>query len=194
MVPEDWRLVKLAEVAEYRRGSFPQPYGLDEWYDDNNGTPFVQVYDVDTNFKLKPTTKRKISELAKAQSVFVPQGSLVLTIQGSIGRIAITQYDAYVDRTLLIFTGYRKPVNIYFFAHVVYLLFEIEKLKAPGGTIKTITKQALSSFKLALPPPRATAKNRRHTQHLGRGYREARATHQSQRKTQACPYAAAFDG
>ncbi len=35
--------------------------------------------------------------------------------------------------------------------YVVFLLFELEKRKAPGGTIKTITKEALSSFKLSLP-------------------------------------------
>ena len=52
---------------------------------------------------LKETTKNKISLLAAEQSVFVENGTLVITIQGSIGRIAKTQYDAYIDRTLLIF-------------------------------------------------------------------------------------------
>jgi type I restriction enzyme S subunit len=147
----DWEELKLGEVARFRRGSFPQPYGNPEWYDDEDGKPFVQVYDVAGNMRLKSTTKRKISVLAQSSSVFVPKGNVVLTIQGSIGRIALTQYDAYVDRTLLIFTGYIKEVNKQFFIYVIYLLFEIEKIKAPGGTIKTITKEALTSFKLDLP-------------------------------------------
>jgi len=147
----NWEEKKLGEVANFRRGSFPQPYGLRKWYDDKNGFPFVQVFDVDENFKLKSNTKRKITIEAKNLSVFVEKGTIVLTIQGSIGRIALTQYDACVDRTLLIFKSFNKPVDKVFFMHIVFLLFEIEKKKAPGGTIKTITKEALSSFKLLIP-------------------------------------------
>ena len=146
-----WEEKKLGEVANFRRGSFPQPYGLRKWYDDENGFPFVQVFDVDDNFKLKSSTKRRITDVAKKLSVFVEKGTIVLTIQGSIGRIALTQYDSCVDRTLLIFKSFKKPVNKLFFMHIIFLLFEIEKRKAPGGTIKTITKEALSSFKILLP-------------------------------------------
>ncbi len=148
---EEWEEVRLKDIANFRRGSFPQPYGLAKWYDDDNGMPFVQVYDVADNMRLKTKTKRKISALAQDQSVFVKKGTVVLTIQGSIGRIAITQYDAYVDRTLLIFKDYKLPIDTVFFTYVVELLFEREKQIAPGGTIKTITKEKLSNFKLLLP-------------------------------------------
>lgn len=148
---EDWEVKKLGEVAEYRRGSFPQPYGLEKWYDEHNGMPFVQVFDVAKNMKLKSTTKQRISDLAKNYSVFVAKGNLVLTIQGSIGRIALTQYDSYVDRTLLIFTNFKIPMDKVFFMYKVYELFQIEKIKAPGGTIKTITKEELSAFIFHFP-------------------------------------------
>jgi len=148
---EGWEVKTLGEIAKYRRGSFPQPYGLPQWYDQNNGMPFVQVYDVDKNMKLKSTTKQKISELAKNKSVFVKKGSIILTIQGSIGRIAVTQYDAYVDRTLLIFTDYSVPMDVVFFSFIVQEKFRIEKENAPGGIIKTITKEALSKFVISFP-------------------------------------------
>lgn len=148
---EGWEVKTIKEVAKFRRGSFPQPYGLDKWYDDYNGMPFVQVYDVDDNKRLKVDTKRKISEEGSKFSVFVEKGSVILTIQGSIGRIAITQYDAYVDRTLLIFESYTVKFDKYFFVTMIELLFEKEKEKAPGGIIKTITKEALSSFEITFP-------------------------------------------
>jgi type I restriction enzyme, S subunit len=148
---EGWEMKTIKEVAKFRRGSFPQPYGLDKWYDDYNGMPFVQVYDVDDNKRLKTDTKRKISEEGSKFSVFVEKGSVILTIQGSIGRIAITQYDAYVDRTLLIFESYTVKFNKYFFVTMIELLFEKEKEKAPGGIIKTITKESLSSFEITYP-------------------------------------------
>ncbi|MBA5628218.1 restriction endonuclease subunit S [Moheibacter sp. BDHS18] len=148
---DDWEVKKLGEVASYRRGSFPQPYGLDKWYDDTNGMPFIQVFDVAKNRKLKIDTKRKVSELAQPMSVFVPKGTIVLTIQGSIGRIALTQYDAYCDRTLLIFEKIDSSLYKFYFLLAVEQIFEIEKEKAPGGTIKTITKEALSDFKITYP-------------------------------------------
>lgn len=148
---ENWKEETLANIASFRRGSFPQPYGLAEWYDDDNGMPFIQVFDVGEDFRLKPTTKRKISSIAAEQSVFIPKGTLIITIQGSIGRVAITQYDAYIDRTLLLFEEFYLDVDITFFAYTIFLLFEIEKQKAPGGIIKTITKEVLSSFVVKMP-------------------------------------------
>ena len=147
----DWEEKQLRDIANYRRGSFPQPYGLPKWYDKVNGTPFVQVYDVGNNMLLKPSTKHKISALGSEQSVFVAKGTIIITIQASIGRIAKTQYDSYVDRTLLIFQSYKIPLNLDYFKYVLFLLFEIEKRKAPGGIIKTITKEVLSSFNVMLP-------------------------------------------
>ncbi len=147
----EWVGDTLINIAKFRRGSFPQPYGLPEWYDDVNGMPFIQVYDVGDNFRLKPKTKSKISILAAEQSVFIPEGTVIITIQGSIGRVAITQYDAYIDRTLLLFEKFYNEIDKTFFAYVLFMLFEIEKLKAPGGIIKTITKEVLSDFIINIP-------------------------------------------
>jgi len=151
-IPEHWGYSKLKKIANFRRGSFPQPYGLAKWYDDENGFPFIQVFDVGKNMKLKPTTKRKISLEATKKSVFIKKGTLVLTLQGSIGRLAVTHYDAYIDRTLLIFQSYNVPIDINYFKHIVAILFEFEEKKAVGSTIKTINKEKLSSFILTIPP------------------------------------------
>ncbi|QWQ55177.1 restriction endonuclease subunit S [Staphylococcus pseudintermedius] len=147
----EWEERKLEDIANYRRGSFPQPYGNKEWYDEENGEPFVQVYDVDSNMKLNRQTKQKISQIAKPKSVKGIKGNIVITLQGSIGRVAVLQYDAYIDRTLLLINSYKKPVNTDYIKYVLYLLFLREKERAPGGTIKTITKNVLSNFKIKLP-------------------------------------------
>ncbi|MEE6669503.1 restriction endonuclease subunit S [Pediococcus acidilactici] len=155
---DPWEERKLGEYAKYRRGSFPQPYGNKEWYDGEGAMPFVQVVDVTNKLTLVENTKQKISKLAQSKSVFVPKGTVVVTLQGSIGRVAITQYDSFVDRTLLIFEDYEKETDERFWAYTIQKKFEIEKLKAPGGTIKTITKEALSSFDVHLPQFKEQAK------------------------------------
>jgi type I restriction enzyme S subunit len=146
-----WEQRELGEVAKFRRGSFPQPYGLEKWYGGIKEMPFVQVVDVDDNLRLVSETKQKISLLAQPKSVFVPQGKVLVTLQGSIGRVAINQYPAYVDRTLLIFESYNIHIDETFWAYIIQKKFDIEKQKAPGGTIKTITKEVLAKFSVSIP-------------------------------------------
>ena len=148
---EDWEQRKLSECAGFRRGSFPQPYGNKDWYDGEGAMPFVQVADVASDMQLVEDTKQKISKLAQAMSVFAEKGSVLVTLQGSIGRVAITQYGAFVDRTVLIFDKYAENIDKRFWAYIIKEKFEDEARKAPGGTIKTITKEALSDFELKLP-------------------------------------------
>ncbi len=148
--PSNWQKVRLG-TYKYRRGSFPQPYGNPQWYSDN-GMPFVQVYDVGENFKLTQKTKQKISKIAQPMSVFVPKNSVIITLQGTIGRVALTQYDCYCDRTILIFDNNTlNDVNKYFFVLSLFTKFEEEKRKADGSIIKTITKQTLKDFEILLP-------------------------------------------
>ena len=146
-----WEQRELENIAIYRRGSFPQPYGNKEWYGGELCMPFVQIVDVRNVLKLENETKQTISKLAQPMSVYVPKNTIIVTLQGSIGRVAITQYPAYFDRTILIFEKYKEQISNVFWAYTIQNKFEIERQKAPGGTIKTITKEALSSFDLSLP-------------------------------------------
>ena len=144
--------MKLQDIAQYRRGSFPQPYGNREWYDGEGAMPFVQVADVEeSGMRLKKKTKQFISQLAMPKSVFVPKGTVIVTLQGSIGKVAINQYDVYVDRTLAIFEKFIIEMNKKYFAYQLERIFSIKKEKARGGTIKTITKEEFSAFVIPVP-------------------------------------------
>jgi type I restriction enzyme S subunit len=146
----EWKT--LGEVAEFRRGSFPQPYGQKEWYNGEGAMPFVQVADVGSNLRLVENTKQKISKIAQPKSVFVQKGTIIVTLQGSIGRVAITHYDSYVDRTLAIFERFKFQINKRYFAYQLSKKFEYEKEYARGSTLKTITKEEFTKFKIPIPP------------------------------------------
>jgi len=152
---DGWEQRKLENVANYIRGSFPQPYTNSDFYDEENGKPFVQVADIGFDLKLNPDTKAHISKIAEPKSRFVEAGKVVVALQGSIeksiGRTAITQYDAYFDRTILIFEDYKVPINKLYFAQVIKKLFEREKERAWGATISTITKEHLNDFVIGVP-------------------------------------------
>lgn len=150
-----WEHRKLKDTANYFRGSFPQPYGKKEWYDEENGKPFVQVADIGFDLRLNDEPKLKISKLAESKSRYVETGKVIVALQGSIetsiGRVAITQFPSFIDRTILIFDSYKLPIDKQFFAYSIQKIFKREKDSAPGVTISTITKEALSEFQISLP-------------------------------------------
>src|SRR5690554_4601809 len=150
-VDVEW--LTLDDIARFRRGSFPQPYGNSEWYDGEESMPFVQVNDVGFNMKLVEKTKNRISKKAQPKSIFVPENTVIVTLQGSIGRVAITQYDSYVDRTLAIFEEYKKEIDLKYFAYQLEAKFNVEKDKARGNIIKTITKDDFKKFEIPIPCP-----------------------------------------
>lgn len=143
----------IGEIANYRRGSFPQPYTNTAFYGGEDSMPFVQVADIeDYGFKLKERTKQTISKLAQPKSIFVPEDTVICSIQGTIGRVAITQYPAYVDRTIAIFESFNIEINKRYFAYCIELKFGIEKKYARGSTLKTITKEEFTKFSIPVPP------------------------------------------
>ena len=149
--PDGVEYKMIGELSSFRRGSFPQPYGNKEWYDGNESMPFVQVADIGNNLKLVATTKRRISKKAQPMSVFAPKGSIIISIQGSIGRIAITQYDAYIDRTIAIFNDLSNEIEPKYFVYQLQRVFDIKEKTARGSTIKTITKEEFTNFEIPVP-------------------------------------------
>ncbi|GAA8284700.1 restriction endonuclease subunit S [Helicobacter pylori] len=152
LVPKGVEFRKIKDIATFRRGSFPQPYTEPKWYGGDNSMPFIQVIDFADTMQLNEKSKQSISKLAQPKSVFVPKGTIIVTLQGTIGKVAITQYDAYVDRTIAIFTSYLVNINKKFFAYILHQKFEIEKEYARGSTLKTITKEEFSDFLIPIPP------------------------------------------
>lgn len=142
---------KIGEIAKYRRGSFPQPYDNPEWYGGVGAMPFVQVADISDNMILNKKTNKTISVKAQPKSVFVPKGTVVISLQGSIGRVAITQYDSYIDRTVAVFQDLANNVDKKYFLYQLHRVFSEEKKAARGSTIKTITKEEFTEFQLPLP-------------------------------------------
>ena len=115
--------------------------------------PFVQVADIsNSGFNLNENTKNTISKIAMNKSVFVTKGTVIISLQGTIGRVAITQYDCYVDRTIAIFDSFLININKRYFAYQLEKKFSVEKINARGSTLKTITKSDFSAFVIPVPP------------------------------------------
>ena len=153
LCPDGVEYKEIKKLAVYRRGSFPQPYTNEAFYGGQGSMPFVQVADIeDKGFRLKNKTKQTISKIAQLKSIFVPKGTVICSIQGTIGRVAITQYNSYVDRTIAIFEKINDEIDKKFFAYCIELKFGVEKKIARGSTLKTITKDEFEKFSIPVPP------------------------------------------
>ena len=152
LCPNGIEYKKIGDISKYRRGSFPQPYTENKFYGGEGAMPFVQVADVREDMKLVDQTSKTISKIAQPKSVFVPKNTVIVTLQGTIGRVAITQYDSYIDRTIAIFEGLDNTVLPKYFAYQIQKKFSIEKENARGSTIKTITKEEMTEFEIPVPP------------------------------------------
>ena len=153
LCPDGVEYKEIKKLALYRRGSFPQPYTNEAFYGGQGSMPFVQVADIeDKGFRLKNKTKQTISKIAQLKSIFVPKGTVICSIQGTIGRVAITQYNSYVDRTIAIFQKINDEIDKKFFAYCIELKFGVEKKFARGSTLKTITKDEFEKFSIPVPP------------------------------------------
>lgn len=148
-----YELKTLGEICEARRGSFPQPYGDTRWYGGIESMPFVQTADIGKNMQLSNYTKSTISKIAQPKSIFCPKNSVIVSLQGvQLGRVAITQYDCYIDRTIAVFQNYKIDINKKYFAYQLYNAFQFKRSKARGATIPTITKEEFKAFQIPIPP------------------------------------------
>ena len=153
LCPNGVQYKEIGEIVNYRRGFLPQPYTNPLFYGGDDAMPFVQVMDIEENgFLLKPETKQNISKIAQRTSVFVPKGTVICSIQGTIGKVAITQYDAYIDRTIAVFESYKININKKYFAYCIQLKLSKEKKNARGVILKTIAKEEFTKFKIPVPP------------------------------------------
>ena len=153
LCPNGVEYKEIGEISQFRRGSFPQPYTNSAFYGGEGAMPFIQVGDMhDYDFQLDDRTNQTISEIAQPKSIFVKSGSILVSIQGTLGRVSITQYNAYVDRTIAIFKDYENFLIKRFFAYILKFKFDYEKKFARGSTLKTITIDEFSKFKIPVPP------------------------------------------
>ena len=102
--------------------------------------------------RLVEDTKRKISVVTQSKSVFASKGSIMISLQGSIRRIAVTQYDAYLTEQL----QFSKIFQMIFCQSILCTklqkIFSLKEKTARGSTIKTIAKKEFTNFQIPIPP------------------------------------------
>jgi type I restriction enzyme, S subunit len=152
MTPKDWRMVRLAEIADYKAGRTPSRDRPDYWREDSGSVPWVAISDM-KEFETLRTTKERISETAFQQvfrGIKVPAGALIMSFKLTIGRVATLGIDACHNEAIISINP-KGEVDQRFLA---YALSQVDYDSLQDRQIKgnTLNQEKLDRIGISLPP------------------------------------------
>ena len=104
-IPEDWNAKKMVELALIQRGASPRPIDSPIWFDSASSVGWLRISDVSKTVKYLTETTQSLSELGIANSRFVPQGNLVMSICATVGKPIITSVNLCIHDGFVVFKG-----------------------------------------------------------------------------------------
>lgn len=144
---KEWIMKSLAEIGTIVSGSTPSTSDESNWDGDVNWvTPAelgVQLF--------YGETRRKITSKAAKSLTIMPIGTLLMSSRAPIGKLAITSVPMCCNQGFKNIVCGNNVNNIYLY---YCLMLNINSIKAMGrgATFKEVSKQAVSSFEIMLPP------------------------------------------
>ncbi|MCK5605050.1 restriction endonuclease subunit S, partial [Candidatus Pacearchaeota archaeon] len=152
----NWDLVELGDERYFKIESGGTPNTkIEEYW--NGDIKWVTLTDLPAqNFITEITdTERTITNggLRDSSAKLLPANSILISSRATIGKIAIAKTELATNQEFknIIIKDFNKA-NEYFVAYMVSKLIERMNEMGTGGTFKEISKTAISSLKIPLPP------------------------------------------
>lgn len=152
-IPEEWEVKSISEVAKVVSGGTPSKQVSEYW---ENGTiPWATPTDITSNDnKYISTTELMITEsgLRNSSANLLPEGSVLMTSRATIGPRCINTVPMATNQ------GFKSFICDPDVLHNEYLYYLIDKIKdqfialASGSTFLEISKSAVETFKIPVPP------------------------------------------
>lgn len=152
-IPEGWEVKSISEVAKVVSGGTPSKQVSEYW---ENGTiPWATPTDITSNDnKYISTTQLMITEsgLRNSSANLLPEGSVLMTSRATIGPRCINTVPMATNQ------GFKSFICDPDVLHNEYLYYLIDKIKdqfialASGSTFLEISKSAVETFKIPVPP------------------------------------------
>ncbi|WP_327986461.1 restriction endonuclease subunit S [Geobacillus thermodenitrificans] len=152
-IPEEWEVKSISEVAKVVSGGTPSKQVYEYW---ENGTiPWATPTDITSNDnKYISTTQLMITEsgLRNSSANLLPEGSVLMTSRATIGSRCINTVPMATNQ------GFKSFICDPDVLHNEYLYYLIDKIKdqfialASGSTFLEISKSAVETFKIPVPP------------------------------------------
>ncbi|HAS0843629.1 TPA: restriction endonuclease subunit S [Enterobacter hormaechei subsp. xiangfangensis] len=150
MIPEDWEIRKIGDIAEVIRGASPRPKGDKRFYGGN--IPRLMVEDVTRDGKYVTPSVDSLTEAGAKLSRPCDKGTLTLVCSGTVGVPSILAIDACIHDGFLALSKVNKSISIDYLYH--FFTTQQDKFNnsaTHGGIFTNLTTDGVREFLLALP-------------------------------------------
>ena len=150
VIPEDWEMASMGEVASIERGKFSaRPRNDPRLYGGN--IPFIQTGDVArSNGSITTFTQSLNSEGLKVSRLF-PMETLFFTIAANIGDVGIAQFEAACPDSLVAIAPNLQTDKFWLLYELSSRKTDFESLASPGAQLN-INLEKLRPYLLPVPP------------------------------------------
>lgn len=152
MIPEDWEVPALGNLAHIQRGASPRPIDSPHWYDPEGAVGWIRISDIaDSDGKYLTHTQDYLSQQGIAQSRYLPANSLIMSICATVGVPVITTIDACIHDGFVGLTKLRGIDKMFLY----YKLRELEaSFRSMGqtGSQNNLNTNLVRGCLIALPP------------------------------------------
>ncbi len=150
LIPEDWQVRVIGQLASVARGASPRPIDSPVWFDSQSGTGWLRISDVTASGKFLDDTTQNLSAAGVASSRFVKSGNLVMSICATVGRPILTRKDVCIHDGFVVFDNLRADKE-----WLYYLLSNMEtdwSKHGQTGSQMNLNTDLIDSTPVPLPP------------------------------------------
>jgi type I restriction enzyme, S subunit len=151
MMPENWKIKKLGDISQIRRGASPRPIGDSNYFSDT-GPGWVRISDVTASNKYLRKTSQYLSPLGAEKSIRVHPGDIIMSICATIGKPILIDMDACIHDGFVLFENLSEDIESHY---LFYLLSLYEKKfinKKQPGTQGNLNIGIVEKTIIPIPP------------------------------------------
>ncbi len=148
-IPEGWVIKKMPEVVKWGSGGTPK--ATEKEYYENGTIPWLIIGDLNNGIVTK--SEGKITELGlkNSSAKIIPEGTLLVAMYGSIGKLGITGMECCTNQAIAYAKELYGVTTRYMFYFMAMMKSELIS-KGKGGTQKNISQTVLNSLDVLVPP------------------------------------------
>ncbi|HHT9911413.1 TPA: restriction endonuclease subunit S [Legionella pneumophila] len=150
MMPEEWKVLKMGELATIQRGASPRPIDSPIWFDSKSSIGWLRISDITKSSKYLTQTSQGLSNKGVENSRLVRAGNLVMSICATVGRPILLCKDVCIHDGFVVFNNLCLDKE-----YLYYILISIEKSwgnHGQTGSQMNLNTGLINSTPIPVPP------------------------------------------
>lgn len=147
-LPQGWNLRKMPEVVKWSSGGTPK--ATERLYYENGTIPWLIIGDLNDGIVSASATKITKLGLDNSSAKLIPEGTLLIAMYGSIGKLGITGFECCTNQAIAFARELYDVDTKYLFFYLMMIKPKLVQ-KGKGGTQKNISLTVLNSLYISLP-------------------------------------------